>query len=486
VNEKEVVLFVPSGLDAFNQQLATALYLASQSEFRPHFLLISEVDHQFVDQLRAVDIPFSTLDPIRKSGKASVSASSDINRGGPKSRIHNLVKGLRWWRQLWLRKRVTKRLVRPLAPRCSIVSQERQPLFLPILKALRELRVSIILMLAGFDSWPVASASPRRESYLLKAGLNKPSAPPENSLFPTGIAILNRQVQRWMPSQVYDSSWGNMLFYPAWQTLLLRIMGMLPRNPWYQGTTFPDHIMISGNDEAAIYAEAQVDPDKLLLYGSHPLDELYERWSHRAELRHKLIDDYHLERNQSILIVSLPRLWEQNLASEEVHWQSINEILDVLSRQKCNVVIALHPSSNRNLYDWIEERYPVKMCKEPLTDILVVADIFVAAYSSTIRWAVGLGIPVINLDLWSLNWDMYRNLTGCQTVTTISEFDELLKRLAETPNNDRLNCEPSAAGDTNAILIDGRAKARLLRFIQSLDGATAITAVASKHTEHVL
>jgi hypothetical protein len=496
VKENEVVLFIPLGIYAFEQQLATALYLASQGGFRPHFMLIAKADHQFVYHLDAAGIPYSTLDPDQESGEVSVSVVSDNNLRWPKPRLRSLLKGFRWWRQLWLRKRVAKRLLRSLAPRCTIVSQERLHLFLPILKALRELRVPIILMPAA-ESSPDGCAWPRRKSWLLKAGLNNPPASPEDSPYPPlvserpggsvpGVAILNRGVQRWLPSQVYDSRWGRMLFYPAVKIFLLKIMGMLPRNPWYQGTTFADYIMISGIDEAAMYAEARVDPGKLLFYGSHELDVLYERWLSRTGLRQELIDDYYLDHCKSTLILSLPNLWEQGTASEEVHWQSINEILDVLSHQDCNVVISLHPSSNRSHYHWIEEKYPVKICREPLTDVLVDADIFVAAYSSTIRWAIGLGIPVINLDFWKLDYGLYRNLTGYQTVTTISEFDELVRRLASAPNNQGLNSGPSPASDRRGILVDGKAKDRLLSFIQSLNGAAAAPGVSSKHTGPVL
>jgi len=260
-------------------------------------------------------------------------------------------------------------------------------------------------------------------------------------------------------------------------------MGMLPRNPWYQGITFADYIMISGIDEAASYAEAQVDPAKLLFYGSHEFDLLYERWSNREELRHNLTKAYQLDSSNRILVMTLPRLLEQNLASEEVHWQSINEILDVLSKQDYNLLISLHPQSDPAQYAWIEAKYPVKICSERLTDILVVADIFVASYSSTIRWAIGLGIPVINLDFWSLNYKIFRNLAGYQTVTTLADFGELVRKLASTSNDDWLTRAPTdinfSADDIlgpsegskttgSGVIIDGMAKERLRSFVESL------------------
>ena len=505
MREKEVVLFVPLGVYAFDQQLATALYLASQSEFRPHFLLISKADHTFVDQLESVGISYNTLEPLRKASAAPGESSSNGSRKTLTSSIGSLQKwvlrfarrlpGISLFRlfflpwRLWLGKRVAKKLVQHLSPRCAVVSEERLHLFFPILKPLRELRVPIILMLAAVSS-PDGSAWLRRERYLLKAGLNKSSASPDNSPYPplvgSAITVLNRGVQRWLPSQVYDSRWGKILFYPAVQIFLLRIMGMLPQNPWYQGTTFADYIMISGIDEAAMYAEARVDPAKLLFFGSHELDVLYEGWPGRTELRQKLIDDYQLDHSKSILIVAFPQLWKQGMISEEVQWQSFNDILGVLSHQDCNVLISLHPGSDWSHYSWIEEKYPVTICREPLKDILVIADLFVASYSSTIRWAIGLGIPVINLDLWQFDIRQYRNLTGHQTVTTVLEFDDLAKKLVAVPENRGSNSGPSPDRDRTGILVDGKAKERLMRFIESLDCDAATPPVASEHTAAVL
>jgi len=504
VKAKEIVLFVPLGKYAFDQQLATALYLASQSECRPHFLLISKDDHTFVEQLESAGISFNTLDPLRGTTTVPGESSNNGNGDAPTPNSGSLKTGVRgftrWlpgislvrffflaWR-LWLKKSAAKTLVQRLSPRCAVVSQERLHLFFPILKPLREFKVPIILMLAA-ESSPDGGAWLRRESHLLKAGLNKSSASPKNSpyrfLVTSGIAVLNRAVQRWLPSQVYDSRWGKMLFYPAGQIFLLKMMGMLPQNPWYQGTTFTDYIMISGIDESAMYAEARVDPAKLLFLGSHELDVLHECWLARAEIREQLSDRYRLDRDKSIAIITLPTLWEQGMISEEAYWQSVNDILGVLTQQDCNVLISLHPRSNLSHYRWIEEKYPVKISKEPLKDILVIADIFVATYSSTIRWAIALGIPVINLDFWQFN-KIYRNLTGYQTVTTLPEFDDLAKQLALTPKRDGLNGGLNPITGETGILVDGKAKERLVRFIESLESDTATPAVPSEHTAAVL
>ena len=128
-------------------------------------------------------------------------------------------------------------------------------------------------------------------------------------------------------------------------------------------------------------------------------------------------------------------------------------------------MISLHPSSDIDLYRWIEKDYPITFLEESLADILVVSDLFVAAYSSTIRWAVGLGIPVINIDIWGLNWDMYKAQLGCKTVTTIAELDDSVRSIVKWSHNEP---DRDSITETN-VLVDGKAKDRLLDFIVTLN-----------------
>jgi hypothetical protein len=281
------------------------------------------------------------------------------------------------------------------------------------------------------------------------------------------------------------------------------MMGMLPKKPWYPGTSFADYIVISGADEVAMYAEAEENLDKLLYYGTHELDALHERYRDHEQLRRRFIETYDMDQNKRIFMVALPRvdLWELNRASGSEYRDIVGGVLKVLVEKDFNVVGSLHPYADPADYDWIEEKFPIKICREPLRDILVVADLFAAAYSSTLKWAVALGIPVINLDLWDRNVEVFKNLAGYQTITSIDEFDELVRHLEADPDNgvfknssspnnslaDHIQNPSDGHGQQwSGVLFDGKAKAHLLRFIQSLDEPATSTAVGSVPTERVL
>ena len=224
--KNDVILFIPFGTFAFEQQLATALYFAARSDLKLHFLLISRYDHKFASQLDDAQIPYTVIDQSEDEEDASASRVISNSPSSAKPGLWSLLRLPRWSQQLRFRKKKTKKLAQSLMPRCALVSQERLLDFLPILKALRELNIPIILVPAGFDAWPGAPASIREDSYLLKAGLNDSVVPHGNRVAYFAVALLNRLVRRSMPSQVYETRSGTMLFYPAAHIFLLKLLGM--------------------------------------------------------------------------------------------------------------------------------------------------------------------------------------------------------------------------------------------------------------------
>src|SRR6202023_599509 len=84
------------------------------------------------------------------------------------------------------------------------------------------------------------------------------------------------------------------------------------------------------------------------------------------------------------------------------------------------VVVSLHPKSNPADYEPRIRAAGAVLAVQPLAEILVAADLFVAgAYSSTTRWAMAIGIPSVNLDLWDLDDATYRGVAEYPTLRSL-------------------------------------------------------------------
>jgi len=63
-------------------------------------------------------------------------------------------------------------------------------------------------------------------------------------------------------------------------------------------------------------------------------------------------------------------------------------------------------------------------------DLIPLCDFYVASVSSTIRWAIACGKPVINYDVYRYRYTDYLGLKGVLTIEEQDEFLDLLQRIA--------------------------------------------------------
>ena len=60
---------------------------------------------------------------------------------------------------------------------------------------------------------------------------------------------------------------------------------------------------------------------------------------------------------------------------------------------------------------------------------LIPHDLFVTYFSSTIRWAVAAGKPVVNFDLYKLGLTVFDTAPGVRKVDSFAEFQAEMTRL---------------------------------------------------------
>lgn len=95
-------------------------------------------------------------------------------------------------------------------------------------------------------------------------------------------------------------------------------------------------------------------------------------------------------------------------------------------------------------------------------------DVFVTYFSSTIRWAIAAGKPVINYDAYKLGLDIYDGAGGFINVESFDAFKSKLSQLA----NDVGEFNRMAAAQCRAAprwgLMDGKCSDRIASVIAGL------------------
>jgi len=192
----------------------------------------------------------------------------------------------------------------------------------------------------------------------------------------------------------------------------LEKFGIITKNPWFMGSGLSDIICLANENMKKYYVKNGVEKEKIRITGDVSYDKLYYKYMEKEDLKENIINKYKLCKDKQNIIISLPQLGEHNILPWKEHWKEINFLMDNIDSLKQNILVSLHPKMDKNKYLFLEDRYNCKILEERLVDILVVADIFVATFSSTVIWSVLCGIKTLVIDFYGLNYTIFDFLTS--------------------------------------------------------------------------
>jgi glycosyltransferase involved in cell wall biosynthesis len=133
----------------------------------------------------------------------------------------------------------------------------------------------------------------------------------------------------------------------------------------------------------------------------------------------------------------------------------------------CDLTVSLHPAVSSAGRRAIEES-GLAPDERYVIDLIPQHDIFVTYFSSTIRWAIACGKPVVNYDAYGLSLNVYDSAPGFVNARDFSHFQEALSRLVRVPGAfEELASRQSAIGETWGTL-DGRCNERILAELDGL------------------
>jgi CDP-glycerol glycerophosphotransferase (TagB/SpsB family) len=254
-----------------------------------------------------------------------------------------------------------------------------------------------------------------------------------------------------------------MLFFPVPTTLMLWMLRLLPPNPWSIGGGLSDAIGVFGPIDRERLIGAGVAAEKIVVTGQPLVDDLHAVSEKKSEIRQSLDDRYGFDAQKPLLCCAMPHLGEHDLIPWEVHWRDTERLLDIFAASSPEVVLSLHPKSDLKLYSDLVESRGLVIASQPLRKILPGADVFVATYSSTVRWAALLAIPTVIFDVHGMNYPMYDHIQG---LVRCGSFEELSVELERVSVDEAFRRTCSDALKSSAPLLeplDGRSVERVLK-----------------------
>lgn len=235
------------------------------------------------------------------------------------------------------------------------------------------------------------------------------------------------------------------------------ILGTTPPNPWILHSGYSDFILIDSESMRDQALELGFNNNKLIVTGSITHDTIYKEinrfknsnTSKSIRILFALPPDFFTSRGKFCLDYSNQT-------------QMIELVLTALrSKTKSSVTISLHPSTNFDeiFKSQLENKFNVFFSNQPIEILLANSTHFLASVSSTIRWALSLGIPVLNFDFYKFDYIDYQKAKNYIRVNSHEEFLNALDSFLQMGGEKSLD-EKRYWGN-----IDGNAEQRILNSI---------------------
>ncbi|MCS7015069.1 MAG: hypothetical protein NZM42_02980 [Gemmatales bacterium] len=306
------------------------------------------------------------------------------------------------------------------------------------------------------------------------AGLEEPAAVYVNDPRHQADNPKNRGLARAYPHWVYEYQGRTLVRMPANQALPLEWLGISSPLPWLMNGTYADRIAVESPFMRDFYQRQGVPPSQIAVTGTANDDAMYEALQHRESYLRQLYAQYGMPSDRPMILCALPPVTSA-MAGLKEEFRSYQDMLRFwlacLSEiEGYNIFISLHPTMNRLEFEFLQEGgwWGMALAPPDTARMISLCDIYIASVSSTIRWAIACGKPVINYDVYRFRFPDFRPARGVVTVESKEDFRRVLRRLTSDPEYYEALRRAQAESQAYWGMIDGKSTPRLLTTIEEL------------------
>lgn len=276
--------------------------------------------------------------------------------------------------------------------------------------------------------------------------------------------FINRLAGTMYPRWVLEYKNRKLVALPGAQILAREWLGAAPPLPWVLHSGASDVIAVeSGSVKEYCFREG-LPLYQVTVTGSIAHDVLFDAQNNKKQRKEDLLNQLGVDTALPIILSALP---PDSLYMDrpECDFKSYRELIEFWCRsitmiKGYNHLVVLHPSLIFDEIKYIED-FGLKIVRASTANIVPLCDIFVAAVSSTIQWAIACGIPVVNYDVYRYRYTDYAEVGGVISLEEKNEFIETLFKLA---NDSTYYAKIVAAQRAEAFKwgrLDGQAGSRL-------------------------
>jgi len=271
---------------------------------------------------------------------------------------------------------------------------------------------------------------------------------------------------------------------PPGRILAMEFAGIAPPQPWIFNSGHADAVAMESEAMIDYYGAVGMRHDRMILTGSLSDDVMAKQLRNATLLRQNLCAQLHINCERPIVLTALPPdffyVTGGRPQSDFKDYRTLVEfwVASLAQLTSCNCLITLHPSVEVDSMRWVEGGN-IRIATWKTSTMVPLCDIYVASISSTIRWAIACGKPVVNYDVYRYRYTDFLGVSGVLRTEDQREFRAILERLA----NDEAYREEVARAQRGAApywgLLDGHAGDRMLEVVARLSGIQSVAQISA-------
>lgn len=211
------------------------------------------------------------------------------------------------------------------------------------------------------------------------------------------------------------------------------MLGISPPDPWMMNSGFSSALLVDSESTLNYFKTSGISKDKILVLGSPVQDLLRDILNKKQDYLSNLKNDLGLIKDKPLFLISgCPNQLSAGVLNCE--FATMKEIADHLGKctlqlqKHFNIVVSPHP--NYPEFGEMLNPWGIVTAKLPTSNLIPLADLFLAFASSTIRWSIACSVPTINYDIFNYAYSEFSTTPGVVTINDGLKFSELMVDIA--------------------------------------------------------
>jgi hypothetical protein len=224
---------------------------------------------------------------------------------------------------------------------------------------------------------------------------------------------------------------------PVLRALAYEMLGYSTVAPWIVNRGPAAAILLDSEAMRSRYAELGFPPEQLCVIGEPAGEVLFAATAERRQRRERLCAAHGWRADRPLVVCGFPPD-QYSHTHEQFEFATFDAVVRAWMGaladlgDRANVVVRPHPRLSPDILRAYETG-TVKVSTVRTSELIPLADLYVASISATIRWAIACGIPVINYDMYRYRYGDFVKVPGVVHVESIDQFRVVLTRFLEDP-----------------------------------------------------